>query len=44
MVAYGCHLGRNSRNPSMPPGSDDLPGRVLPRREPRKGATGGTAA
>jgi Family of unknown function (DUF6444) len=33
-------LGRNSRNSSMPPSSDDLPGRVPPRRERRKGGTG----
>jgi hypothetical protein len=30
-------LDRNSRNSSMPPSSDDSPGRVPPRREPRKG-------
>jgi hypothetical protein len=30
-------LGRNSRNSSMPPSSDDLPGQVPPRREPRAG-------
>jgi transposase len=28
-------LGRNSRNSSMPPSADDLPGRVAPRRERR---------
>src|SRR5438876_9976482 len=28
-------LGRNSRNSSMPPSSDDLPGRVPPGRERR---------
>ena len=33
-------LGRNSRNSSMPPSADDLPGRVPPRREPRAGSTG----
>jgi transposase len=33
-------LDRNSRNSSMPPSSDDLPGRVPPRREPREGGTG----
>lgn len=26
-------LGRNSRNSSMPPSADDLPGRVPPKRE-----------
>lgn len=30
-------LGRNSRNSSMPPSADDLPGRVPPKRE-RRGA------
>jgi Family of unknown function (DUF6444)/Transposase IS66 family len=33
-------LGRNSRNSSMPPSADDLPGRQPPRRERRKGGTG----
>jgi transposase len=33
-------LGRNSRNSSMPPSADDLPGRRPPRRERRKGGTG----
>jgi transposase len=33
-------LGRNSRNSSMPPSTDDLPGRVPPRREQRKRGTG----
>jgi hypothetical protein len=28
-------LGRNSRNSSMPPSADDLPGRVAPKRERR---------
>jgi transposase len=33
-------LGRNSRNSSMPPSADDLPGRQPPRRERRKGGSG----
>jgi transposase len=33
-------LGRNSRNSSMPPSADDLPGRAPPRRERRTGGTG----
>jgi transposase len=33
-------LGRNSRNSSMPPSADDLPGRQPPGRERRQGGTG----
>jgi len=33
-------LGRNSRNSSMPPSADDLPGRQPPRRERRQGGQG----
>jgi transposase len=33
-------LGRNSRNSSMPPSADDLPGRRPPRRERRKRGSG----
>jgi transposase len=33
-------LGRNSRNSSMPPSTDDLPGRQPPRRERRQGGPG----
>ena len=33
-------LGRNSRNSSMPPSADDLPGRQPPRRERRSRGTG----
>lgn len=39
-VAELRRLGRNSRNSSMPPSSDDMPGRVPPRQEPRQGGTG----
>jgi len=37
-------LGRNSKNSSMPPSADDLPGRQPPRRERRVGGTGRGAA
>jgi transposase len=33
-------LGRNSRNSSMPPSTDDLPGRQPPRRERQSRSTG----
>lgn len=33
-------LGRNSRNSSMPPSADDVPGRQPPRRERRSGGPG----
>jgi hypothetical protein len=34
------HLSRNSRNSSMPPSVDDLPGRQPTQRERRKASTG----